>query len=154
MAIEVVSTINRSQTIDSVALGAYAKQKRDSATAAVVAAAAAKTIYYSDLKGDVDARRTEYAYTQATGTTVDLPDDAENVFLKHAATIAALTLNMPINPRDGQVVTVHSVSIVTALTMSAAPGGDTIVGALTALTAAGFASWTYDKQGAVWRRVG
>lgn len=154
MAIEVVSTINRSQTIDSVALGAYAKQKRDSATAAIIAAAAAKTIYYSDLKGDVEGRRTEYAYTQATGTTVDLPDDAELVFLKHSSTIAALTLNMPVNPRDGQVVTVHSVSAVTALTMSGTPGGDTLVGALTALTAGGFGSWTYEKSASIWRRIG
>lgn len=154
MAIEVVSTINRSQTIDSVALGAYAKQKRDSASAAIIAAAAAKTIYYSDLKGDVEGRRTEYAYTQATGTTVDLPDDAELVLLKHAATIATLTVNMPVSPRDGQVVTISSVSIVTTLTMSATNGGDTIVGGLAALTAGGFGSWSYDKQNAVWRRIG
>lgn len=154
MAIAVTSTINRSQTIDSVALGAYARQKRDSASAAIIAAAAAKTVYYVDLKGDVDARPTEYAYTQATGTTVQLPDDAELVLLKHAATIAALTLNMPVNPRDGQVVTISSVSIVTALTMSGTPGGDTIVGALTALTAGGFGGFRYDKAGAVWRRVG
>lgn len=154
MAIQVVSTINRSQTIDSVALAAYATQKRDSATAAVIAAAAAKTIYYSDLKGDVDARSTEYAYTQATGTTVDLPDDAEMVNLKHAATIAALTVNMPVNPRDGQVVRFSSVSIVTALTMSGTNGGDTIVGALTTIGAGGFGSFMYDKQSAVWRRIG
>ena len=68
--------------------------------------------------------------------------------------IAALTLNMPVNPRDGQMVTVHSVSVVTALTMSGTPGGDTLVGALTALTAGGFGSWTYEKSASIWRRIG
>lgn len=154
MAIQVVSTVNSSQTIDAVALGAYATQKRDSATAAIVAAAAAKTIYYSDLKGDVDGKFTEYGYTPVTGETIALPDDAEIVFLKHGATIAAQTISMPANPRDGQIVRLHSVSVVTALTMNATPGGGTIVGALTALTAAGFASWIYEKSSKIWRRIG
>lgn len=154
MAIELVSTINRPQTIDSVAIGAYAKQKRDAVTSAITAAVAARTLYYTDLKGDVDARRTEYAYTPAAADTIALPDDAEVVYLKHGSTIASLTISMPANPRDGQTVRLNSLSIVTALTMNATPGGGTIVGALTALAAAGFGTWIYEKSAKIWRRIG
>lgn len=152
MAIEVVSVINRSQTIDSVALGAFAKQKRDAATSAIIAASAARTLYYNDLKGDVLPKRTEYAYTPAAADTIALPDDAELVLLKHAATIATLTVSMPANPRDNQVCTISSKSIVTTLTMNATPGGGTLIGALTALTAGGFGSWMYDKSTKIWNR--
>ena len=154
MAIELVSTINRPQTIDSVSIGAYAKQKRDAITSAITAAVAGRTAYYTDLKGDVDVRRTEYAYTPAAADTIALSDDAEVVYLKHGSTIASLTISLPANPRDGQIVRLNSLSIVTALTMNATPGGGTIVGALTALTAAGFGTWIYEKSAKIWRRVG
>lgn len=154
MAIQVVSVINVSQTIDSVALGAFARQKRDAATSAIIAASAARTLYYSDLKGDTSAKRTEYAYTPAAADTIALADDAEFVPLKHGSTIATLTISMPAAPRDGQIVTISSKSIVTTLTMNATPGGGTIQGALTAFTAGGYGSWMYDKGSKIWSRIG
>lgn len=153
MAVEVVSTINKPQTVNSVAIGAYARQKRDSVTPELTAASVARTLYLLDLKGDVGARRTEYAYTPVTTDVITLPADAELVLLKHASTIAALELVLPsATARDGQTITVSSVSIVTALTFTVG-GGFTAVGALTALTAGGFATYIFDKPGKVWRRI-
>lgn len=153
MAIEVVSTINKSQTVNTVAIAAYARQKRDAVTPELTAASVARTLYMLDLKGDVGARRTEYAYTPATTDVITLPSDAELVALKHAATIAALTIVMPsATALDGQTITISSLSAVTALTFTVG-GGYTAVGALTALTAGGFATYAFDKGGKVWRRI-
>ncbi len=153
MAVEVVSIINTSQTVNSVALGAYARQKRDSVTPELTAASVARTLYLLDLKGDVGARRTEYAYTPTTGNVITLPADAELVLLKHGSTIAALEIVMPsATARDGQVVTVSSLSAVTALTFTVG-SGYTAVGALTALAAGGFATYIFDKPGKAWRRI-
>lgn len=151
--ITVTSVINESQTIDSVALPAFATQKRASATSAIIAASAARTLYYNELKGETQPRLTEYEYVQATGTTVALPDDTGIVRFKHAADIAALTVNPPANPIDGQVFTMHFVQAVTALTMTGL-NSQTIVGAMTAAADAGFGSYRYEKAANTWYRVG
>lgn len=152
MSILVTSVINESQTIDSVALPAYKTQERASASTEVVAAATAKRVYYVEKKGDTVPRKTEYQYTQATGTTVALPDDAEVVKFTHAADIAALTVNPPANPKDGQFLTLSFVQAVTTLTMTAL-NSQTIVGALAAAADGGFATWTYNKSANTWYRV-
>lgn len=150
------SLLNQAQTLDSVVLGPYATQKRASATAAIIAAAAAKQVYYVEAKGDnsdLGIGRTEHEYAPLTGTTVALPDDAEIVRIKPAATIAALTVNPPANPRDGQILNIAFTQIVTALTMTGL-NSQTIAGALTAATANGFASWRYEKASNTWNRIG
>jgi hypothetical protein len=150
--ISVTSIINTPQTIDSVALPAFATQKRASATAAIIAASAARTVYYNELKGDAPNFVTEYEYTPLTGTTVALPDDAQMVRLRHAADIAALTVNPPANPIDQQVMTLFSEQAVTTLTMTGL-NSQTILGALTALTDNGTASWRYEKASNKWVRL-
>ena len=151
--ISLTSTINESQTIDSVALPAFKTQKRASATAAVIAASAARTCFYSELKGGAPDQVTEYEYVPTTGATIALPDDAHAVRIKPAGTIAALTVNPPAAPYDGQVLTLSFTQIVTALTMTAL-SSQTIVGALTAGAVGGFASWSYEKAANTWYRVG
>lgn len=151
--IVVTSTINLPQTLDSVVLPAYGSQKRAVASAAILAAAAAKTLYYNELKGDAKHLDTEYEYTPLTGTTVALPDDAEAVRFKHGSTIAALTVNPPGAPKDGQEFVMTFTSAVTALTMTGL-NSQTIVGAMTAATAGGFGRYKYEKASNSWSRVG
>jgi len=154
--ITITSIINEPQTIDSVALPAFKTQKRASATAAVIAAAAARTLYYNELKGDPQAQPnvTEYEFVQATGTTVALPDDTRVARFRHAADIAALTVQMPVKPLDGQVVTLVFAQAVTALTMASGVGASqTLVGAATAAADAGFMSYQYEKAANTWYRI-
>lgn len=151
--ISLTSTINEAQTLDSVSLPAFATQKRASATSAIIAAAAARTCYYSELKGDTSLNQTEYEYTPASGNTIALPDDTQRVRLKHGGTIAALTINPPASPRDGQRMNVFSLSAVTALTLTGL-NSQTISGGPTALTAGGFFSLEYEKAANTWYRVG
>jgi hypothetical protein len=154
--IVLTSTHNMAQTLDSVVLPPFARQKRATATSAIIAAAAARLCYYAELKGDnsdLGIGRTEYEYAPLTGTTVALPDDAEVVRIKPAGTIAALTVNPPAAPRDGQIMNLAFTQIVTALTMTGL-NSQTIAGALTAATANGFASWRYEKASNTWNRIG
>jgi hypothetical protein len=149
------SVINTPQTLDTVALPAFATQKRASATAAIIAAAAARTCYYAELKGDnsdLGIGKNEYQYVPVTTDTIALPDDAEVVRIQPAGTIAALTVNPPANPRDGQELTLLFSQIVTALTMTGL-NSQVINGALTAATAQGFATWKYEKGANDWYRT-
>ena len=155
MSVFIRSLVNRSQTIDSVALGAFALQERGNATAAIIAAAAAGTINYWAAGGDTKELRSFEEYVPVTTDVISLPDYAEDVSIIPAGTIAALTINMPANPVDKQRVTLAFDQIVTALTQQIASGsGHTLKGALTAATAKGFGTWLYRKTGKVWYRVG
>jgi len=72
-----------------------------------------------------------------------------------AGTIAALTLTLPLAPRDRQRLNVTFDTIVTTLTMQVATGSShTLRGALTAATARGFATWMYRASNKVWYRIG
>ena len=150
------SLINVAQTIDSVALPAWGKQYRMTSTAALLAAVAAKTIQMDDVDiggpgGDV----TTAFYAPATGATIALPDDVEFVVIDPGATIAALTLQLPVAPYDGQRVEVYFDNVVTALTREDGVGvTHTIKAALTAATAAGFATWRFSAADSTWYRVG
>lgn len=155
MSVFIRSLVNRSQTIDSVALPAFALQERGNATAAIIAAAAAGTINYWAAGGDVKELRSFEEYTPLTTETVSLPDYAEDVSILPAGTIAALTINMPANPTDKQRVTLIFDQVVTTLTQQIASGsGHTLKGALTAATAKGFGTWMFRKTGKIWYRVG
>lgn len=157
MTVLIRSLINTSQTLDSVALGAWASQRRNVSTAALVAAVAAKTIQMDELpeSGSEDPTVGEKAFYVAplTGATVTPDVGTEFCMIDPAGTIAALTLNMPATPFDGQRFTVNFDAVVTALTM-AAPASATIKAALTAATAAGYATWKYNKADNTWYRVG
>lgn len=154
MSVFIRSLLNTSQTIDSVALPAFALQERGNVTAAIQAAANAKTINLWAGQSDIPELRSFLEYTPLTGETITLPDYAEDVSVDQAGTIAALTVTMPGNPRDKQRTNIFFDEAVTALTMNVAAGsGQTIRGALTAATAKGFATWMYRRQNKTWYRV-
>ncbi len=89
----------------------------------------------------------------ATGATVTVSAATENLLLKPAGTIATLTVTLPVTPNAGHTVSLMSSQIVTALTVD--PGAASIVGAaLTALTAGGFARYSYRVADTSWYRVG
>ena len=153
MSVLVKSLINTSQTLDSVAIGAFASQIRSGSTAALVAAVAAKTIQMVEVDSEGPDAVSMYSNVPVTGATVTIPVGTEFAAISPAGTIAALTLNMPATPYDGQPLEVAFDQIVTALTM-AAPASATLKGALTAATAKGFAKWRYSKADTTWYRVG
>lgn len=151
MSVAVRNLTNMIQTIDSVAIKPFALQIRAGSTAALVAAVAAKTVQMDQI--DSLAGVTVQKETPLTGTAITAGDSCECLIVVPAGTIAALTLNMPAAPYDGQPLEVSFDQIVTALTM-AAGGTDTLKGALTAATAKGFAKWRYSKADTTWYRVG
>lgn len=152
MTVAVRSLVNYAQTIDSVALNPFALQLRAGSTAALAAAVTARTIQMDVIDSEVPGV-TVQTDAPLTGATVTPAPGVEVEYVNPAGTIAALTLNMPASPSDGQPFTVSFDQVVTALTM-AAPGSATIKGALTAATAKGFASWRYSKPDNTWYRVG
>lgn len=91
-------------------------------------------------------------YSTATSGTVTLADTQQNVQLIHnAASLAAtLTVAAPATPIDGQTWSIGSVLGVTALTLSSSI---TIVGALTAIVAGGFATYMYSVDANKWIRT-
>jgi hypothetical protein len=101
----------------------------------------------------IDSRQipsTQYA-TPTTGSTVTVNSTGfVNLLINPAGTLATLTITLPVSPTDGDVVQLSSTQIVTALTMS----GGTIIGALTALAVATFASYMYHATTAEWWRIG
>lgn len=64
--------------------------------------------------------------------------------------LATLTVTLPPAPIDGQRVSIASSGGVTVLTVN----GGTINGLITALSANGFARYTYSSQAAKWFRNG
>ena len=153
MAVVIRSLINMAQTLDSVSLGPWAVQTRNASTAALVAAVAARTIQMDEVEAPVPSDLSVYYVAPLTGATVTPPAGTEVCIIDQAGTIAALTLNMPASPYDGQPFEVSFDEVVTALTM-AAPASATIKDALTAATAGGFAKWRYNKADTSWYRFG
>lgn len=146
MTVFVRSLLPSSQTLDSVALPAFATQIRNVSTAALVAAVAARSIQMEEYGG------VEYN-APLTGVSKTLPDNCEVYICEPAGTIAAHTVVMPENPVDRQRLTMSFDQIVTALTMT--PGtSQTINGALTAATAKGFATWMFNEADLTWYRIG
>lgn len=99
---------------------------------------------------DEGAEAVQYA-APLTGATINAVG-AEQLVVNPAGTIAALTVNFPLLPYDGQEWGFVTTQIITALTLAAA--GKTISAALTAGTANGFARWKYRATGTNWYRIG
>lgn len=91
-----------------------------------------------DLRVPVDAA----TVTPAVGT--------EQLYLKPAGALASLTINMPASPQNGNEFNICSTQAITTVTLS----GATIVGAITTLTAGGFASYIYNATNTEWCRNG
>lgn len=86
-----------------------------------------------------------------TGDTITVkPGGVVNLLVNPAGTLATLTINLPASPNDGDRVNIGCSQVVTALTM----GGGTLLAALTAFTANGFASYVFSATSSKWHRLG
>ena len=89
----------------------------------------------------------------ATGTTVTLTNTVSHWQKVGASTIAALTINLPANPVDGQISSGGSRATITTLTVGSA-GTATVVGAPTTLAASGYYEMIYEASTDIWYRKG
>lgn len=87
-----------------------------------------------------------------TGTTVTVATGDTWLLITPAGTLAALTVALPTDRTDGQIVRVTSSQILTSLTVSGA--GTTVTGAPTTLAANGFFTMAYNGTLNAWYRVG
>jgi hypothetical protein len=85
------------------------------------------------------------------GGTVDIQERVDKLCLKPAGVLATLTINMPTNPEDSQIVNIVSTQNVTAVTHNVS-SGQTINGALTAITASTPRAWIFRKKDSTWYR--
>ncbi len=89
--------------------------------------------------------------TPTTGSTVTVNTNGHvRLLLNPAGSLLALTVTLPSSPSDGDIVQLCSSQIVTGLTMN----GGTIIGALTTLAVATFASYVYSADSSKWFRNG
>lgn len=149
------SLVNYSQTISGQTIPAHGMRTYAGPTSALTSAETDKKVQLTTV-ADVGSLEpsvgTTYYNVPLTTETYAIPDDAETVLFKPAGTIAALTVTMPVNPYDGQKVTIASTQVVTSLSQTAA--GKTIQAPLTAFTANGFGTWRYRLADTTWYRVG
>jgi hypothetical protein len=88
--------------------------------------------------------------TPAAASTVNInAGQTVNLIVNPSGTIASLTMTMNGSPTDGDVVNICSSQIVTLLTMN----GGTIIGALTSLAVASFASYIYSGTALQWFKI-
>lgn len=93
--------------------------------------------------------QTQYV-TPATGATVTVNSNGHvMLFVNPAGTLATLTITLPSSPTDGDRVTLGSSQIVTGLTMN----GGTVIGALSTMAVATFATYTYSSNSSNWFRT-
>lgn len=83
-----------------------------------------------------------------TGTTVT-SNGATQLVLNPAGTLAALTVAFPASPTNGQLFSIASTQIITALTLTST---STINGTITTLAANGGATWVFDTSLTAWIR--
>jgi hypothetical protein len=89
--------------------------------------------------------------TPVDAATVSISSVNTSLVLQPAGALTALTVNFPSSGlTDGGRVEISCTQIVTAVTM----GGGTVVGALTALAAGGFAKYVYRLANTTWYRIG
>ena len=86
-----------------------------------------------------------------TGASVTILDQTTNYVINPAGIIAALTVTMPANPYDGQIINISATQTVTTLTHNANTG-QTLNGALTTIGAAvtTFRAYVYDLASKTW----
>lgn len=121
---------------------------------AAPAASTAVTITLPLAGGVLAAQSSPYQYaTPTAGSTVTIAANTPQLVLEPAGTLATLTIVLPTAPADGYLQNLSSTAIVTALTLSGG-GSDTVVNAISALTAGGFAQYLYKASTTKWYRVG
>lgn len=87
-----------------------------------------------------------------TGATVVVETGDTWLLVTPAGTLAALTITLPTDRTDGEIVRVISTQILTALTVGGA--GTSVAGAPTTLAANGFFEMAYSATLNSWFRVG
>lgn len=86
-----------------------------------------------------------------TGSTITVGSSGHvKLLINPAGTLLALTVTLPASPQDGDIVSIGSSQIVTGLTMN----GGTIIGGLTSLAVATFASFIFSSTANSWFRIG
>ncbi len=90
-----------------------------------------------------------------SGATVNLPNapQPQNILyaiFEPAATLAALTVELPVAPSDGQQQVLYSTKAITALTLTAATGQSIAAGAPTTLAVMVPVTMTYSAQYNTW----
>jgi hypothetical protein len=153
------SLVNYSQTISGQTIPPHGQRTYGSPSSALTAAQTAGTVKLSEyadpaaniVMGEGVSGRLQ-AIVPLTGETHTMDDDAEVLAIMPAGTIATLTVNLPVNPYDGQEITLTASQTVTALTLAAA--GKTLNGTITTIGAALFGSWRYRATGTTWFRIG
>lgn len=93
---------------------------------------------------DYQVLTTGFSYTFASGI--------QTLIANPAGTLATGTITMPASPGDGMVVTFSSSQQITALTVSANTG-QSIVNAVTTLSAGGGAKYIYRLASTTWFRT-
>lgn len=97
-------------------------------------------------KGQSDKSKT--IVIPLTGDTVTLVTTNRRTILNPAGTLATLTVDMPASPIDGQLQTVSTTQIITALTVTG--GGHSIIGQPTALTVGQRFTMIYNLGNTTW----
>ena len=93
---------------------------------------------------DYQVLTTGFSYTFASGITT--------LIIQPAGTLATGTITMPAAPADGMVIAFSSTQIITLLTVSANTG-QSLVNAVTTLTAGGGANYIYRLTNTTWYRT-
>jgi hypothetical protein len=89
--------------------------------------------------------------TPTTGQTVVLNASRDNTaFINPSGTLATLTITLPSTGVNGDIQTITTSQVITALTLN----GGTKVGALTTLVLGGFASYQWSSSGSKWFKIG
>lgn len=92
---------------------------------------------------DYQTPSTGFSYTITSPVTIFVP----------SGTLATGTVTMPASPTDGMRVRIAATQIITALTLNANTG-QSILNALTAFTAGGFAEYLFKSSNTTWYRIG
>jgi hypothetical protein len=110
------------------------------------------TEYLRGQFGDGEAKTNQYA-APLTGTTVQVQNGSTWLILTPAGTLAALTLQMPVQSTvtDGQEVLVSTTQTISTLTLTG--NGAAIVGAPTTLAANGSFRLRYEPVLKTWYKI-
>lgn len=106
------------------------------------------------LKLNGQSQNSKSIQVPASGASIQIADDINYLVLNHSATISTLTVTLPQNPKDGNVVKIYARSAVTTLTL-AAGSGETIETGHTVTTIAALSSYEYifNSSDSKWYRV-
>lgn len=90
--------------------------------------------------------------TPTTGATVAIQNANSDIrlLLNPASTISALTVIMPSQPFDGQIINICSSQLITVLTINSSA---TILGTISSIGVNAFAGWVYNITNNNWYKI-